>query len=134
MGAQLRIVQETAAGAQIRSRLAGFVRNLRDNGFLVGLAETRDALRIIAGRDALRVSRLRPALRALFCARPSDWERFDEVFDAFWLGHGMKSVMRISGEPPKASSTVRKSGDGMPDFGKPGMPDRTERRDGPEHD
>jgi uncharacterized protein with von Willebrand factor type A (vWA) domain len=134
MGAQLRIVQETAAGVQIRSRLAGFVRNLRDNGFLVGLAETRDALRIIAGPDALRVSRLRPALRALFCARPSDWERFDEVFDAFWLGHGMKSVMRISGEPPKASSTVRKSGDGMPDFGKPGMPDRTERRDGPEHD
>ena len=70
MGAQLRIVQATAAGVQVRSRLAGFVRNLRDNGFLVGLAETRDALRIIAGPDALRVSRLRPALRALFCARP----------------------------------------------------------------
>ena len=40
MGAQLRIVQETAAGAQIRSRLAGFVRNLRDNGFLVKVPPT----------------------------------------------------------------------------------------------
>ena len=37
-------------GAATRRRLAGFVRTLRDNGFAVGLAETRDALSVLASR------------------------------------------------------------------------------------
>jgi uncharacterized protein with von Willebrand factor type A (vWA) domain len=72
MGAVLRLPTDHDAGELVRSRLAGFVRNLRDNGFLVGLSETRDALKIVAGPDASRVSLLRPAFRTLFCARPSD--------------------------------------------------------------
>ena len=41
-------------GAGTRRRLAGFARTLRDNGFKVGLTETRDALAVarIAGRHA----------------------------------------------------------------------------------
>ena len=35
-------------GAATRRRLAGFAGTLRDNGFKVGLAETRDALAILA--------------------------------------------------------------------------------------
>ena len=31
-------------GEPMRQKLAGFARTLRDNGFKVGLAETRDAL------------------------------------------------------------------------------------------
>ena len=134
MGAVLRMKQEHDAGELVRARLAGFVRNLRDNGFLVGLSETRDALKIVAGPDTTRVSLLRPAFRALFCARPSDWERFDDIFNAYWLGHGMKSVVHVSGEPPKASTSLRKAGDGAPSLGKPGTPDRTERGEGKEHD
>ena len=64
-------------GPATRRRLASFARTLRDNGFKVGLAETRDALAIIASPAAARPSRLRPALRALFCATHSDWEKFD---------------------------------------------------------
>src|ERR1700691_5309016 len=71
-------------------RLAGFARTLRDNGFKVGLAETSDALVVLTSPAALRPTSLKPALRALFCATHSDWERFDEIFDAFWQGRDMR--------------------------------------------
>jgi uncharacterized protein len=77
-------------GGLARRRVAGFARTLRDNGFRVGLAETRDALAVLASPAALRPVSLKPALRALFCATRSDWQRFDEIFDAFWHGHGMR--------------------------------------------
>ena len=51
-------------GAGLRLRLAGFVRTLRDNGFRVGLAETRDGLAILASPLALQSSSLKQALRA----------------------------------------------------------------------
>ena len=35
---------------------------------------------------AVQPSSLKPALRALFCATHSDWEHFDDIFDAFWRG------------------------------------------------
>src|SRR5262245_13788374 len=96
--------QEPMLGEAMRRRLAGFVRTLRDNGFAVGLAETRDATAILASPAALRPASLRPALRALFCADHGDWQRFDEIFDAYWLGHGMRSVQRLVG----VASEVRK--------------------------
>src|SRR5438876_11482203 len=40
--------EESGIGVSARRRLAGFARTLRDNGFRVGLAETRDALAVLA--------------------------------------------------------------------------------------
>jgi uncharacterized protein len=92
-------------GDTIRERLAGFVRTLRDNGFAVGLAETRDALKVLASPAAARAELLRQALKALFCATRSDWEKFDEIFDAYWLGRGTKRmhVASMSGAAPALS-------------------------------
>jgi uncharacterized protein with von Willebrand factor type A (vWA) domain len=89
--------QEPIAGS-IGRRLAGFARMLRDNGFAVGLAETRDALAILASPAGLRATSLKPALRALFCATRSDWLRFDEIFDAWWHGRGMRRIVPLHGE------------------------------------
>ncbi len=44
---------------------------------------------------------LRSAFKHLFSARKSDWEKFDGIFDAFWLGKRVKSRSKITG----ASST-----------------------------
>jgi len=93
-------------GDTIRHRLAGFVRTLRDNGFAVGLAETRDALKVLASPAAARAELLRQALKALFCATRSDWEKFDEIFDAYWLGRGMKR-MRVAGMSGAAPALSR---------------------------
>ena len=65
-------------GGPMRLKLAGFARTLRDNGFKIGLAETRDALAILTHPMTAQPRTLKPALRSLFCATRSDWERFDE--------------------------------------------------------
>jgi uncharacterized protein with von Willebrand factor type A (vWA) domain len=78
-------------------RLAGFSRTLRDNGFRVGLAETADALRVMASPAASQPGSFKAALRALFCATHSDWQKFDEIFDAYWRGDGMRRRQIVVG-------------------------------------
>jgi hypothetical protein len=39
-----------SVGQLMRQKLAGFARTLRDNGFKVGLTETRDGLAILSFR------------------------------------------------------------------------------------
>src|SRR6516165_9151945 len=98
---------ESGIGASARRRLAGFVRTLRDNGFRVGLAETRDALAVLASPAAARPSSLKGALRALFCATHSDWERFDEIFEAFWFRRNMRQRQLLSGMPSVPHAPAR---------------------------
>jgi uncharacterized protein with von Willebrand factor type A (vWA) domain len=89
-------------GQRIAIRLAGFAATLRENGFTVGLAESGDALAILSSPAARRPSTLKPALRSLFCATRSDWQRFDEIFDAWWSGRGMRTVRRTGAEGAKS--------------------------------
>ncbi len=101
---------ETAedVGAALRLRLAGFMRTLRDNGFKVGLAETNDAVRLLLSPLARRPHELRAAFRALFCGRLSDWQAFDEIFDAYWFAKGMKGIVKTSGtSTKKGGKTIR---------------------------
>ena len=95
-------------GPTTRRRLAGFARTLRDNGFKVGLAETRDALSVLASPAAARPSTLKPALRALFCATHSDWEKFDDIFEAFWRGHGMRAARSLTGAAAGSKGAPRR--------------------------
>lgn len=104
MAATAPAIPEQSAGANLREKLGRFVRVLRDNGFIVGIAETADALRVLAGPAARAPASLRAALRALFCASHGDWRKFDELFDAHWLQHGMRSAVRSSGAPPNAKA------------------------------
>jgi uncharacterized protein len=123
-----RANQAATIGEPARGRLAGFARTLRDNGFRVGLAETRDALEVLASPAALRSSSLKPALRALFCATHSDWERFDEIFAAFWQGQGMRQRQILSGPPAASRAPGRRLAQAHVPRDALGLPDRVERR------
>jgi len=120
--------QSELLGSPTRRRLAGFARTLRDNGFKVGLAETGDALAILAAPVAAKPASLKPALRALFCATHSDWERFDEIFDAYWLARGLRQARTLAGSPLADRQPARTLKDVGPHGGKPGLPDHLERR------
>ena len=109
-------------------RLAGFARTLRDNGFQVGLAETRDALQVLASSAALRPTALKPALRSLFCATHSDWQRFDEIFDAFWRGRDMRQRQVLSGSPQASHAPTRRLAEAHVPQQALGLPDHVERR------
>ena len=90
------------AGMAVLQRLAGFIHTLRDNGFEVGLAEAQDGARILADPLARRPEYLAQAFKALFVSRLDDWRRFDEIFNAYWLGRDRKST-RLNSSHSRAS-------------------------------
>ena len=94
-------------GANLRRRLAGFTRTLRDNGFAVGLAETRDALAILASPAGARPALLMPALRTLFCATHADWQRFAEIFAAYWQGRGVRRMQPAASMPSRRRPSLQ---------------------------
>jgi uncharacterized protein with von Willebrand factor type A (vWA) domain len=93
---------ELGAEARIVGRILGFARLLRDNGFLVGVQEELDALRLAALNDAFDARRVRSDLRALLCSDASDWERYEALFEAYWRRPNRKGTVRASGSPPNA--------------------------------
>jgi uncharacterized protein with von Willebrand factor type A (vWA) domain len=119
--------EELDIGAPIRRRLSDFARTLRDNGFKIGLAETRDALTILASPVATRLSALKPALRSLFCATHSDWERFDEIFEASWRGRGVRRVQTLSGTAG-SNASLRRLAEAGATQGSTGLPNQVQRR------
>jgi uncharacterized protein with von Willebrand factor type A (vWA) domain len=121
-------IEDRSIGASARIRLAEFARTLRDNGFKVGLAETGDAFAVLTAPLAARPSSLKPALRSLFCATHSDWERFDEIFDAYWQRRGVRQARTLAGTALESRNPARQLKDVGPRSGTPGLPDHVERR------
>lgn len=110
----------------VQGRLVEFVRLVRANDFPVGVAEEVDAQRVALCCGVSSPGRLRWGLKSLLCSDRDDWERFDGLFDAYWL-------------PPNARSLVETVGAGVgrearrtpgPAGGEAGPPDRTEDGDG----
>src|SRR5262249_36060578 len=101
---------------------------LRDNGFHVGLTETRDALSVLSSPAAVRPSALKSALRALFCATRSDWERFDDIFDAYWRGRGMRRVGTLRGTPTESRTSLRRLAEADEQSQSRGSPEGAEPR------
>lgn len=88
----------------VSAKVAAFLRTLRDAGFRVGLAEGQDAATLMSAGFAARPNLLRAAFKHLFSARKSDWDKFDGLFDAFWLGKRVRSRSRTVGSSQGANS------------------------------
>jgi uncharacterized protein with von Willebrand factor type A (vWA) domain len=88
----------------VSTKLAAFLKTLRDNAFAVGLREGQDAAELMAAGYADRPGLLRSAFKHLFSARKSDWDKFDGLFDAFWLGKRVRSRSLTTGSAKAANS------------------------------
>src|SRR5258706_820423 len=88
----------------VAGKLAAFLRTLRDSGFAVGPREGQDAASLMAAGYAGKPGLLRSAFKHLLSARKSDWDRFDGLFDAFWLGKRVRSRSRTIGSTRAANS------------------------------
>ncbi|MGJ5024757.1 vWA domain-containing protein [Bradyrhizobium oligotrophicum] len=93
-----------AVARLVAGRLGAFLKTLRDNGFAVGLAEGQDAAAVMSAGYAEKPGLLRAAFKHLFSARKSEWDRFDGLFDAFWLGRRVRSRSLVSGATARANS------------------------------
>ncbi len=94
---------------QVSAKLAAFLRTLRDSGFAIGLREGQDAAALMASGYAQKPGLLRSAFKHLFSARKADWEQFDGLFDAFWLGKGVRSRSTASSSATRQSNQSVKS-------------------------
>jgi uncharacterized protein len=93
----------------VAGRLAGFLATLRDNGYAVGLHEGHDAASLMTSGYAAKPGLLRSAFKHLFSARKSDWDRFDGLFDAFWLGKRLRSRSMTVGSAKAANNPSLKN-------------------------
>jgi len=93
----------------VAAKLAAFLKTLRDSGFAVGLQEGQDAASLMTAGYAEKPGLLRSAFKHLFSARKSDWDRFDGIFDAFWLGKRVRSRSLTVGSAKAANSPSLKS-------------------------
>jgi uncharacterized protein with von Willebrand factor type A (vWA) domain len=93
----------------VSGKLAAFLKTLRDNAYAVGLHEGQDAAALMAAGYAEKPGLLRSAFKHLFSARKSDWDRFDGLFDAFWLGRRVKSRSTTTGSAKAANNPSLKS-------------------------
>ena len=93
----------------VSSRLAAFLKTLRDNAFTVGLHGGEDAAALMAAGYAEKPGLLRSAFKHLFSARKSEWDRFDGLFDAFWLGRRVRSRSITTGSTKPAHNPSLKS-------------------------
>ncbi len=75
----------SALEARAAERLASFPGFLRANGFGVGGGDAVQALRAAERSGVLDQDVLRWSLKALLCRRGDEWQRFDELFDAWFL-------------------------------------------------
>ena len=82
-------------------RLAEFTATLRAAGYGVSIGKTEDAARLLASPLARRPSTLRPAFRALFAGNHAEWQGFDALFDAAFLGIHVRKAVRTNATTPK---------------------------------
>ena len=73
-----------AAEDRAAARIGGFPGFLRANGFVVG-GDAIEVLQIAEHVGVLERHVLRWSLQALLCGRRDEWQRFDALFDAWFL-------------------------------------------------
>jgi uncharacterized protein with von Willebrand factor type A (vWA) domain len=117
-------VEEGSAvlSASIAARLVEFVRLARSNGLRVGVKESLDAQRVARQCGVTDSQRLRWGLRSLLCSDQDDWQRFDELFDAYWRPARLKVRYQ-----PVAGAPFGKQGDVKPANGRDGMAPEADR-------
>ena len=90
------------------ARMVGFISHLRDNGFRLGVGEAELGLDALIHVEAADPEVARHALRAVCTSGVEEVERFDDLFDAFWMNGGRISTKTIPTQSP-ASDHVHSS-------------------------
>lgn len=69
---------------QTTQRLVGFVRHLRQQGFIIGFQEVLDLMSSVDDRVLADINHSRNVMRSLTCHSRQEWRRFDDLFLEYW--------------------------------------------------
>ena len=77
-------------------RIIGFMDHLRMNGMPVGVSETECAIEAVMQVNTIDAGEVCMALKAV-CAHDADrFERFDDLFKAYWANNGREKTRERS--------------------------------------
>lgn len=77
----------------ILNRLTGFIHNLRNQGLRIGIQETIDTIAVISSTTELDYKNTFTILRAMTCQTAEDWQRFDQLFKAYFFPDRVEPVL-----------------------------------------
>jgi len=78
-------LEQSNVGTVLLTRIAGFTSFLHANGYSAGAADSVDIVDTAAQIGGLDQAILRWNLKSLLCNRYEEWQRFDALFDAYFL-------------------------------------------------
>jgi uncharacterized protein with von Willebrand factor type A (vWA) domain len=117
------------------ARVSGFIAHLRENGLRLGVAEADLALAALTEVDAIRPEESRRALRAVCTGCKEEAERFDDLFDSYWMDAGRVKQKVIPTQSSSISDDVHSSNDAKgEDAGSSGTATAPDDGDGSEVD
>lgn len=106
-----RVTRFAARDPGPAARMAGFMAHLRDNGLRLGVDETRLAMAALATLDGFGPDVARSALRPICTGCRDEADRFDALFDAFWLDAGRVKTKVMPAPDAPAADHVHSSRD-----------------------
>ena len=93
------------------ARVAGFIAHLRENGLRLGVAEAGVALSALAEVNAIRPDDARGALRAVCTGCKEESDRFDDLFDSYWMDMGRVKQKVVPSPTQSGNNDVHSSRD-----------------------
>lgn len=93
------------------ARVSGFIAHLRHNGLRLGVAEAEVCMAALTEVDAISPEDSRRALRAVCTGCKEEAERFDALFDSFWMDAGRVKPKVINTPSSSISDDVHSSRD-----------------------
>lgn len=104
-----RVTKFAARDPGAAARMAGFMAHLRTHGLRVGVGETDTALQALTYVQASNPDETRRALKTVCTGCGEDVERFDDLFDSFWLNGGRVRQKVMPGQTSVNTDDVHSS-------------------------
>ena len=108
-----RVTRFAARDPGPAARVTGFIAHLRENGLRLGVAEADLAMAALTQVDAATEHDCRRALRSVCTGCKDEAERFDDLFDSFWLDAGRVKQKVIPKAKKNLSTDVHSSREGQ---------------------
>ena len=104
--------ERSDVGTVLLTRIVGFTGFLHANGYGVSAADTVDIVDTAAQTDVLNQPILRWNLKSLLCKRYEEWQRFDALFDAYFLPPNKNVFVQSEAAPGTREVTTAGNDDG----------------------
>ncbi len=96
----------TAVG--VSERVMHFMAHLREHGIAAGVTECSQVLKAVEVLEPLQSNDVRLACKVVCATNTEDYQRFDELFDAYWFAHRRQrtSVREADSSSSKSSRNL----------------------------